>query len=288
VYLVSVPMNELSASAQLFDRVRVVLCRPQIAGNVGAIARSMINFGPRELYLVRPKAPHLSHEARHRARAGEPILESAVKVQELPEALAGCVLAIGSTARERATDRANIRPRQAAEAAAEALGRGERVALVFGHETSGMSNLELDQCQIAATIPTCPDMPSLNLAMAATVMLYEVHQAVMDRIGGGAWPPVAREKKKADLPATLEQLEGMYGQMRECLWNGKFLNPQNPDITLRYLRRFFAHSGATDFEVRLWRAIWRRLNNTYLHPKSRRAGNDSQIPVAPRQDAAHH
>ncbi|MCX7045906.1 MAG: RNA methyltransferase [Candidatus Sumerlaeota bacterium] len=259
--------TESEISSELFSNVRVVLCRPQIAGNVGAICRLMLNFGPRRLYLVQPKADHLCPEARRRARAGMFILENAVIVETLSEALIGCTHAIGSTARARRTDRMAYRPRQGIELALDSVATDEQIALVFGHETSGMSNLELDQCQVVVTIPTCEDMPSLNVSMAASVLLYELHQAVADRFGKGAWPPMRGEGKTSDPPATLESLEAMYAQAYDALWAGRFFNPQNPDITMRYLRRFFGHAGISDFEVRLWRAIWRRLNNTLRHPK---------------------
>ena len=257
------------AGADLFAQVRVCLCRPQIDGNVGAIARSMLNFGPRDLYLANPKADPLSHEALRRARDAESILRGARVVDELSDALAGCSRVIGATARSRSTDRVPLRPRQAIESILEPLGRGESVALVFGHETAGMSNLELDQCHVVTTIPTCPDLPSLNVSMAASILLYELHQAVADRMGQGGWPPSQRQETTPDPPATVDQLEGMYGQMRDCLDVGRFLNPQNPDITMRYLRRFFSHSGISEFEVRLWRAIWRRLTNTIRTPRPR-------------------
>jgi len=258
-------------SSRLFSGVRIVLCRSQVAGNVGAIARAMLNFGPRKLCLVSPKADHLCKESRRRARAAEFILEGAVVASSLPEALAGCTRVLGTTARARATDRAPMRPRQAIEEILDPLGRGEQIALVFGHETSGMTNEELDRCHIIATVPTCSELPSLNVAMAASILLFELHQAVADRLGQGAWPPQERACKTPDLPATTEQLEGMYAQMYDCLEEGLFFNPQNPDISMRYLRRFFGHSGISEWEVRLWRAIWRHLLNRMKTPKPRSA-----------------
>ncbi len=271
------PDTPRRSTSALFEKIRVVLCRPQIAGNVGAIARAMLNFGPHTMVLVDPGADHLSHEARRRSRSAEFILEQAPTVSTLAEALTGCTVALGTTARFRTTDRIPLRPRQATQKLLEPIGRGEQVALVFGHETTGMTNLELDQCRIITTIPTCAELPSLNLSMAASILLFELHQVVIDALDTGAWPPAARDAVTPDPPAPHEQLEDMYGQLQHCLEVGKFLNPQNPDITMRYLRRFFSHSAISEFEVRLWRAILRRLANTIETPKPRWADRDEWI-----------
>lgn len=253
----------------LFERVRIVLCRPQIDGNVGAVARAMLNFGPRRLILVTPRADHLSREATRRARAGEIILREAEVVDDIRDAVAGCSRVIGSTARQRATDRAPLRPAQAVSDALDDLDDTGDLALVFGHETAGMSNTEVDQCHLVMTIPTSDELPSLNLGVATAIALYELRQAVTDRADAGQWPPRRREEATTDRLATADELEGMYGQMENALRAVNFLNPQNPDITMRYFRRFFAHAQTSEFEVRLWRAALRRFINSVGHARLR-------------------
>lgn len=257
------------ASSELFTNCRVALCRTQVPGNIGAVARSMLNFGVHRLVLVAPECDHLEHDAVRRARSAEFILREATVHETLADALTGCSRVIGTTARQRAVDRVPLRPGQAIGETLDALGPDQEIALVFGQETSGMSNVEVDQCHEVMTVPTCDELPSLNLGSAATVALYELHQAVADRSEQGAWPPQRREEKTPERPATVEELEAMYGQMRLCLDAGNFLSKQNPDITMRYLRRFFAHANTSEFELRLWRAIWKRLNDRIRTPKPR-------------------
>ena len=253
----------------LFEHARVVLCRTQVPGNIGAVCRAMLNFGLKRLYLVAPECDYLADEAQARARAGKPILAGAIVVKTLSEALTGCTRVIGSTARSRTIDRVPVRPRQAIDETLDAVGPGEEFALVFGQETSGMTNLELDRCHVVMTIPTGDEFSSLNVATAASIALYELHLAIADRTELGAWPPEKRAGKTPERPATVEELEGMFSQMKECLEAGLFFNPQNPDTSISYLRRFFAHSNISEFEVRLWRAIWRRLNSRIRTPKLR-------------------
>lgn len=250
-----------------FRRFRVVLCRPQVSGNVGAVCRSMLNFGPSRLYLVSPECDHLDEEARKRALVARGILQQARVVDQLAEALAGCSRVVGSTARSRAVNRAPTRPRQAIECALDRAGPAGEVALVFGQERSGLSNEELDLCHDVMTIPTGDELSSLNLGTAASIALYELRLALLERTGPS--PPVTppEDEGEDNGPATTDSLEGMYGQMFSALREGEFLNPENPDITMRYLRRFFAHSGVTEWEVRLWRAIWRRIYNRLKHPR---------------------
>jgi tRNA (cytidine32/uridine32-2'-O)-methyltransferase len=245
------------------------MCRPQVPGNIGAVCRAMLNFGPKRLYLVAPECDHLCDAAQARARAGKPILASAVVVDTLGEALTGCTRVIGSTARSRTLDRVPVRPRQAINETLDTMTPGEEFALVFGSETSGMTNLELDRCHTVFTVPTCDELTSLNVATATSITLYELHLAIADRADQGAWPPVVRTEKTPERPATVEELEGMYTQMAECLEAGLFYNPQNPENSVSYLRRFFSHANASEFEARLWRAIWRRLNDRIRTPKLR-------------------
>src|SRR5262245_40912170 len=78
---------------------RIVLVRPTIAANLGAVARAMCNFGLRDLVLVAPEANPLDPEARKLSTHGEAILHQASIVPELGMALADCVFVAGTSAR---------------------------------------------------------------------------------------------------------------------------------------------------------------------------------------------
>src|SRR5437867_3284545 len=95
--------------------VRVVLVRPQIAGNIGSVARVMENFSAGPLYLVNPQTDHLSREAMERSTHGQHRLDEANVVATLEEALAGTVYAVGASRRRGPTHQAeDLVPREMA------------------------------------------------------------------------------------------------------------------------------------------------------------------------------
>ncbi|HYD33686.1 MAG TPA: TrmH family RNA methyltransferase, partial [Methylophilaceae bacterium] len=137
------------------------------------------------------------------------------------------------------------------EAAQEALHTAatQPVALVFGTEMSGLSNAELDLCQLLAMIPADPDFSSLNLAAAVQVMSYEIRMAVLD--GRMALDP-------RDEPlATSEDMEMLYRHMEETLVQIGFLNPAAPGRLMQRLRRLYARARPEKEEVNILRGILR-------------------------------
>jgi tRNA/rRNA methyltransferase len=153
--------------------VRVVLVRTSHPGNIGAAARAMFTMGLTRLVLV---APHRYPDAQATALAtgATGVLDGARVVVTLAEALSGCTLVIGLSARPREFAGRVLAMRDAALAARAEAGE---TALVFGTEMSGLSNDELAQCTAVATIPANPDYPSLNLAAAVQVAAYEMRKA---------------------------------------------------------------------------------------------------------------
>ena len=157
------------------NNIRIVLCHTSHPGNIGSAARAMKTMGLSRLHLVKPrKFPHA--EAVAMASGATDVLDNAQIFDTLDDALAGCALVIGLTARQRELSHAAISPRAAA-AEALALAADLDVALVFGGETSGLSNEELIRCQRLAHIPANPDYSSLNLAAAVQVLAYELRVA---------------------------------------------------------------------------------------------------------------
>jgi TrmH family RNA methyltransferase len=148
---------------------RIVLLRPRNADNLGAIARAMKNFGLSDWVVVSPNPKLLEVPGMNRlaVHAGE-LLESVQRVGTLAEAVADCSWVVGTTTR-RIEGRRRLQPEAVAERAA-----GERLALVFGDERSGLTNEDLAQCHDVSTIPSSEEQPSLNLAQAVVVYAYEL------------------------------------------------------------------------------------------------------------------
>lgn len=226
----------------------VILVGCQVPGNLGAVARAMGNFGVDDLRLVGGcSASH--HEAVVRAREMVPILEAARCFATLKEALTGIHHAIAATHRHGKGRAAPVLPSKAMKLAA-ALPAGEEWALVFGNETSGLSNDEVLHCDHLVAIPTQTDHPSLNLSHAVTVLLYA--WTISDRTPS---PPTTAAV------ASAEERRGLYEHMSETMLRTGYLDPLNPDRTLRHLARILYRARPTSFEVTLMRGFFRKLGH---------------------------
>ncbi len=234
---------------ELLRRITVVLCRPSHPGNIGAAARAMKSMGLTQLRLVCPRA-FPDPEADARAAGADDVLASARVYAALPEALAGCVRAVALTARGRDLGPQPAGVREAADDLLVAANEGE-VALVFGNETSGLTNDEVLCCQGAVTIPSCPEFSSLNLGAAVQVMAYELRMA--------AWsgrPPMAEGVTPfACAAATLGEIEGFYAHLERVMTASGFYNPAQPGRLLPKLRRLFGRAGLEREEINILRGI---------------------------------
>lgn len=232
------------------ENIAVVLVEPQGPRNIGSVCRAMANFGLNELRLVNPQTDHLIHEARQMAVKATDVLESAQIFPSLDEALIDSALSIGTTRRFGRYREDMLHPD---EAAAQLLPvtTEARVALVFGREDKGLHTAELDLCQRFVTIPTCERLPSMNLAQAVALCLYEIHKAK------GSLSETVHGRKHL---ASNGELELMFQHMQESLTRVGFLDPQNPDHILRAFRRILGRSGLNDREVRIMRGLFSQID----------------------------
>ncbi|MFN6961973.1 MAG: RNA methyltransferase, partial [Rhodocyclaceae bacterium] len=194
-----------------FGRVRVVLVRPSHPGNIGAAARAMKTMGFSRLVLVAPKVfpdPH----AEAMASGAADVLASARVVGSMPAALEGVTFALALTSRRRELATSPLWARPAASELAQAAVHSN-VALVFGNETTGLTNEELAHCNRWAMIPANPAYASLNLAAAVQVMCYELRLAIEE--AWGAVPP-APIFASPGTPATHEEVEGLVAQLENA------------------------------------------------------------------------
>lgn len=245
----------MTSKLHLLSNVRIVLCQTSHPGNIGAAARAMKTMGLSQLYLVVPKK-FPDKEADAMACGAVDLLETAHVCATLEEALTGCAVAVGLTARKRQLSHELLSARQAATQVAEIAGT-QQVALVFGTEMSGLSNAELDLCQLLAMIPTDPEFSSLNLAAAVQVMGYEVRMALLD----GA----VEQVDAATLLAANEDVEGFYRHLEETLIKIGFLNAAAPGRLMQRVRRIYARARLEKEEVNILRGI---LKDTQ-HPRPR-------------------
>jgi len=173
------------------SRVRVVLCRPEGALNVGAVCRAMKSMGFRDLYLVSP-AQFDDEQVYRMAIHARDLYENAVVTDSLEDALKDTALSAGITRRRGAKRKwFSILPEELAEKSAS-LESGI-TALVFGNERTGLDDNELNCCNIACHIPTSPDFPSLNLSHAVQIVTSVFYRKSIAE-NTGTYNPISREE----------------------------------------------------------------------------------------------
>jgi len=237
------------------QKIRVVLVNTSHAGNIGGAARAMKNMGLSRLVLVDPE-DFPSANAVARASGATDILDSAQVVATLEEALVGCSLVLGTSARDRRIPWPLLDPRECASVSVEQAASGGEVALVFGREYAGLTNEELQRCQYHVHIPSDPQFSSLNLAAAVQVLTYEVRMAWL--VAEGRPTKVEKLETTAMLdaqPVTVDELENYFGHLEQTLVDIGFLDPAKPRHLMPRLRRLYGRSGISKLEMNILRGI---------------------------------
>ena len=238
--------------------IRIVLVEPSHPGNIGGAARAMKTMGLESLYLVRP-ARFPDPQADWRASQAVDVVAAAVVVDTIDHAIGDCALAIGTSTRERRIPW----PQANAEEVAEKLATGgyeQPVAILFGRETSGLSNEELQRCHLHLTIPANPAYPSLNLAMAVQVVCYELFKA-----RGAAAAPVPSDRRLA----TVTEMAAFFEHLQTALLRVGFLNPKAPRQVMTRMRRLFGRVGLDETELGMLRGMLSHIESV--------AGRDESV-----------
>ena len=229
------------------SNIRVVLVGPLYGGNVGSICRAMANMGISDLTLVAP-SPTLNYaEARMMAVAANAILEGRREVATLEEAVADCGLVMGTTARLGLYRQHAKTPREWAPQILESAA-ANKVALVFGRETWGLTNEEIAICTNMIQIPSSEEYPSLNLAQAVMVCCYELF------VAADVFDP--SEEKTLECPTRTR--EQMFKMWREMLLAIGFMDEEKADHMMLGVRRIFSRAPLTEDDVRILMGVARQ------------------------------
>jgi len=227
-----------------------VLVRPYGGVNVGAVCRAMANMAAGDLWVVEPAFD--PETARRAAAHARDVLDARHVATSIEEALAGCGLVVGTTARRGAyrSRTRDIREVAAEIAAAEQSGKAVP-ALVFGPEDTGLTNRDIACCHVLASIPTDAGYPSLNLAQAAVISLYECFRA----------RSIAVSEATAKIPerADAGEIEAMYGALGQALLGIGFLSAENPEHIMLTLRGLLGRAGLDERELRVLRGLARQI-----------------------------
>lgn len=236
-------MHEPSQTAPV-----VILNAPQLAANIGAVARVMANFGLSELRLVAPRDGWPQERAWASASGADWPLNGARVFDTVAEAVADLQRVYATTARPRELQLPVITPRAAAAELAQASAAGERTGLLFGGERAGLETADIALCQAVVTIPIDPRFRSLNLAQAVAINAYEWRTTQAD-----APPPNFRP---GPAPASGEAMLGLFEHLeRELETAGFFHPPEKTPNMIQNLRSALGRARFTDQEVRTLRGV---------------------------------
>jgi len=229
----------------MLDRTRIVLVKTTHPGNIGSAARAMKTMGLSELYLVAPeKFPH--PKAIEMAVGAADVVEQAVVVETLDEAIADCTLVIGTSARSRTIPWPICMPREMAEKV-QREAANSNTAILFGQEQSGLTNEELQRCNLHVQIPANPDYSSLNLAAAVQVMAYELRIASLDQ---STYPDEWDYRY-----ATADEMEKFFAHLEEVLIQVDFLKMNAPRKLMTRLRRLYFRTRPDVMEMNILRGM---------------------------------
>lgn len=237
----------------MFPNIRIVLINTSHPGNIGSAARAMKTMGFSSLFLVAPQLfPHA--KAQEMASAAGDILEQAVIVNHLDEAIRGCSLIIGTSARWRTVPWPLLSPRKLAEQVA-VESKQHQVAILFGREQTGLTNDELHCCHFHVHIPSNPAYSSLNLAAAVQLICYELRVALLQEPDSAAILGPQSNNYWDYRLATHEEMQGFYQHLQKALIEIDFLNPTAPRKLMVRLRRLFNRARPDTMEINILRGL---------------------------------
>ncbi len=235
------------AESPIAERFVVVLNRTQDLVNIAGAVRAMMNCGLSRLHLVQPDL-YDEYRITGIAHGSESLLQRVRFFDTLEDALAGAGYVVGTSARRRTSLFVWGHPRDAAPDLLARSTAEQPTALVFGREDAGLTNEELDLCDLVFTIPINPGHASLNLAQAVLLVGYELW------MGAYAGAPLPEPKRRSG-SASPEQLRAYFADARRALESIEFFKSREPESIMRTVRALTRRAEPTERELRLLRAM---------------------------------
>jgi len=233
----------------MLQNIRIVLVETSHTGNMGSVARAMKTMGLTNLFLVNPLVKPDSQAISLAAGASDVIGDAKI-VDSLDEAIAGCSLVVGTSARSRSLPWPMLDARECGVKSVEE-GQQAPVALVFGRERVGLTNEELQKCHYHVAIQANPDYSSLNLAMAVQIIAYEVRMAWLQSQEQASTAPKYEESSYP----LVDDLERFYQHMEQMMLNSGFIREANPGQVMSKLRRLYTRARPERDELNILRGM---------------------------------
>ncbi len=238
----------------------VILMAPQLADNIGMVARASANFGFDQLRLVNPRDGWPNEKARIAASGANYIIDDAEVFATLGAAIGDIGWLCATTARQRDLRKPVLTPEQAVAEMRQRIARGERCGILFGRERNGLETAEVANADAIVMIPVNARFASLNLAQAVLILGYEWMRAhataSLGRVTTYETPIAAGLHMGEDRPASKAELLGLFEHLEAELLRLGFFNPEHKRPTMtRNLRTMLTRMQPTEQEVRTLRGI---------------------------------
>ena len=242
-----------TVTGSLLDRVRIVLVNTSDCRNIGSAARAMKTMGLTDLVLVDPiELPN--GQAQALSAGASDVLNGAKVVSTLEEAITDCGLVVGTSARSRTLPWPMLEPRGCGEKLIKEA-HDYPVAIVFGRESSGLSNEELQLCHFHVQIPANPEYSSLNLAMAVQTLSYEVRTSFLAEENAQYTDKKVNETADDEEYPVVEETERFYAHFEQAMKKTGFITPSHPGLIMTKLRRLFNRARPDVKEIKMMRGI---------------------------------
>lgn len=254
---------DIKPITQTLNQIRIVMVNTTLSANIGAAARALKTMGLSNLVLVAPKK-FPSEDATALAAGAVDVLENAVVVETLHEAIADCQLVFGTSARSRTIPWPLLDARDATKLAIDSA-PNQQIAIIFGREDRGLTNEELALCNYHLTIPCNEEYGVLNVAAAIQLVCYELR---MHALMSTAKAETTQEQMPLsnnigmdwDEPlVNQQQMEQFYPHMEAMLAELDFFDPEDPRVLPLRIRRLFGRIRLDRVEYNLLRGIFARV-----------------------------
>lgn len=234
----------------ILDNIRIILCETSHNGNIGSVARAMKTMGVTNLFLVSPKVMPDDHTLALSCNARD-VINNAKIVDTLDEALLGTTLAFATTSRRREFNQHLFTPKESLPDIFNAINQGQKIAIVFGAERTGLTISQLEKCNRLLTIPGNPEYFSLNLANAVQIICYEIyanHNGDLSHL-----------KDNEKIKASFEDNQRLLTHFDDILHKIDFYKNKNNERTLRNLQHIINKSDLERDEIDLLRGILNQI-----------------------------
>lgn len=229
----------------------IILVRPQLGENIGAAARGMLNFGLRRLRLVDPRDGWPNPAAAAMASGAGRVLDAASIYPDVESALEGVSYVVATSARKRELVKPVIPPEGAMTELRSRIRAGQRPAILFGPERTGLENSELVYANSIVEVPVNPEFRSINLAQCVFLLAYEwMRSAAHSDTRSQSAPVPADAGEKSHFIHTL---------MQDLDRAGFFWPPEKSPGMRQNLKNLFMRMELSGPEVRTLHGVRRAL-----------------------------